>query len=166
MVGSLSHMVIHGVTKITLFYCAGAILVRTGKEYIQDVRGYAKLLPVTCAAFVVAGMSLVGTPPLAGFVSKFNLLTAAGDAGVLGVIAIAALIASAILTAIYLFTVIGPMYFRPLNADMAHLKDFNRDPNWMMIVPFVLLIIMVIALGLWSAPLVTFLKNVAAGATF
>ena len=166
MVGSLSHMVIHGVTKITLFYCAGAILVRTGKEYIQDVRGYAKLMPVTCAAFVVAGMSLVGTPPLAGFVSKFNLLTAAGDAGVLGVIAIAALIASAILTAIDLFTVIGPMYFRPLNADMAHLKDFNRDPNWMMIVPFVLLIIMVIALGLWSAPLVTFLKNVATGVTF
>ena len=166
MVGSLSHMVIHGVTKITLFYCAGAILVRTGKEYIQDVRGYAKLMPVTCAAFVVAGMSLVGTPPLAGFVSKFNLLTAAGDAGVPGVIAIAALIASAILTAIYLFTVIGPMYFRPLNVDMAHLKDFNRDPNWMMIVPFVLLIIMVIALGLWSAPLVTFLKNVATGMTF
>ena len=166
MVGSLSHMVIHGVTKITLFYCAGAILVRTGKEYIQDVRGYAKLMPVTCAAFVVAGMSLVGTPPLAGFESKFNLLTAAGDAGILGVIAIAALIASAILTAIYLFTVIGPMYFRPLNADRAHLKDFNRDPNWMMIVPFVLLIIMVIALGLWSAPLVTFLKNVATGVTF
>lgn len=166
MVGSLSHMVIHGVTKITLFYCAGAILVRTGKEYIQDVRGYGKLMPVTCAAFVVAGMSLVGTPPLAGFVSKYNLLTAASAAGTLGVIAIAALIASAILTAIYLFTVIGPMYFRPLNADMAHLKDFNRDPNWMMIVPFVLLIIMVIALGLWSAPLVTFLKNVAAGVTF
>ena len=43
MVGSLTHMVMHGVTKITLFYCAGAILVRTGKEYIQDVRGYGKL---------------------------------------------------------------------------------------------------------------------------
>ena len=166
MVGSMTHMVMHGVTKITLFYCAGAILVRTGKEYIQDVRGYGKLMPVTCAAFVVAGMSLVGTPPLSGFVSKFNLLSAAADAGALGVIAIAALIISAILTAIYLFTVIGPMYFRPLNADMAHLADFNRDPNWMMIVPFVLLIIMVIALGLWSAPLVTFLKNVAAGVTF
>ncbi len=166
MVGSLSHMVIHGVTKITLFYCAGAILVRTGKEYIQDVRGYAKLMPVTCAAFVVAGLSLVGTPPLAGFVSKFNLLTAAADAGVLGVIAIASLIISAILTAIYLFTVIGPMYFRPLNADMAHLADFNRDPNWMMLVPFALLMVMIIALGLWSTPLVTFLRNVAAGLTF
>ena len=92
MVGSMTHMVMHGVTKITLFYCAGAILVRTGKEYIQDVRGYGKLMPVTCAAFVVAGMSLVGTPPLSGFVSKFNLLSAAADAGALGVVAIAALI--------------------------------------------------------------------------
>ena len=166
MVGSMTHMVMHGVTKITLFYCAGAILVRTGKEYIQDVRGYGKLMPVTCAAFVVAGMSLVGTPPLSGFVSKFNLLTAAGEAGALGVIAIAALIISAILTAIYLFTVIGPMYFRPLNADMAHLADFNRDPNWMMLVPFALLMAMVIGLGLWGGPLVSFLKDVAAGVTF
>ena len=166
MVGSMTHMVMHGVTKITLFYCAGAILVRTGKEYIQDVRGYGKLMPVTCAAFVVAGMSLVGTPPLSGFVSKFNLLTAAGEAGALGVIAIAALIISAILTAIYLFTVIGPMYFRPLNADMAHLADFNRDPNWMMLVPFALLMAMVIGLGLWGGPLVSFLKDVATGVTF
>ena len=166
MVGSLTHMVMHGVTKITLFYCAGAILVRTGKEYIQDVRGYGKLMPVTCAAFVVAGMSLVGTPPLSGFVSKFNLLTAAGSVGAIGVVAIAALIISAILTAIYLFTVIGPMYFRPLNADMAHLKDFNRDPNWMMLLPFGPLIAAVIGLGLWGGPLVSFLKDVATGVTF
>ena len=166
MVGSMTHMVMHGVTKITLFYCAGAILVRTGKEYIQDVRGYGKLMPVTCAAFVLAGMSLVGTPPLSGFVSKFNLLSAAADAGTLGVIAIAALIISAILTAIYLFTVIGPMYFRPLNADMAHLADFNRDPNWMMLVPFALLMALIVGLGLWGGPLVSFLKDVAAGVTF
>ncbi len=167
MVGSLSHMVMHGMTKITLFYCAGAILVRTGKEYIQDVRGFGKLMPVTCAAFLIAGMSLVGTPPLSGFVSKFNLLTAAAANGTwLGIVAIAALIVSAILTAIYLFTVIGPMYFRPLNADMAQLKDFNRDPNWMMLVPFALLIAAVIGLGLWGGPLVSFLKNVAAGVTF
>lgn len=166
MVGSMTHMVMHGVTKITLFYCAGAILVRTGKEYIQDVRGYGKLMPVTCAAFVLAGMSLVGTPPLSGFVSKFNLLSAAADAGPLGVIAIIALIISAILTAIYLFTVIGPMYFRPLNADMAHLADFNRDPSWMMLVPFALLMALVVGLGLWGGPLVSFLKDVASGVTF
>ncbi len=38
MVGSLSHLVIHGVIKITLFYCAGAILIKTGKEYAGSAR--------------------------------------------------------------------------------------------------------------------------------
>ena len=167
MVGSLIHMIMHGITKITLFYCAGAILVRTGKEYIQDVRGFGKLMPVTSAAFLIAGMSLVGTPPLSGFVSKWNLLTAAAASGtVMGIVSVIALIISAVLTAIYLFTVIGPMYFRPLNANMAHLADFNRDPNWMMLVPFALLIAAVIGLGLWSAPLITFLRAVATGAAF
>ena len=76
------------------------------------------------------------------------------------------MLVSAVLTAIYLFTVIGPMYFRPLNADMAHLKDFNRDPNWMMLLPFGLLIAAVIGLGLWGGPLVSFLKDVATGVRF
>lgn len=165
MVGSLTHLIMHGVMKITLFYCAGAILVRTGKEYIADVHGFGRLMPLTCAAFVIAGMALVGTPPLAGFVSKFNLLTAAGSlGGWMGVLAICALIISAVLTAIYIFTVAGPMYFRPLNADMAHLNDFNRDPGWMMKTVLIVLIVAVIALGLWSAPIVTFLRNVASGA--
>ena len=164
MVGSLSHLVIHGVTKITLFYCAGAILVRTGKEYVQDLRGFGKVMPLTCAAYVVGSVSLTGVPPLSGFVSKWNLLTAAADTGlVLGTVAVIALIISAVLTAIYLFTAILPMYGRPLNAESAALAGFNRDPGWQMKLPLVLLMIAIVALGLWSTPLVTFLRNVAAG---
>ena len=95
--------------------------------------------------------------------SKFNLLTAAGEAGPIGAVAIAALIISAVLTAIYLFTAILPMYGRPLNAESAALEGFNRDPGWQMKLPLVLLMIAIVALGLWSTPLVTFLRNVASG---
>lgn len=164
MVGSLSHLVIHGVIKITLFYCAGAILVRTGKEYVQDLRGFGKVMPLTCAAFVVGAVALTGVPPLSGFVSKWNLLTAAADTGLwLGTVAVVALIISAVLTAVYLFTAILPMYGRPLNAESAALEGFNRDPGWQMKLPFIVLMIAIVALGLWSTPLVTFLRNVAAG---
>ncbi len=164
MVGSLSHLVIHGVIKITLFYCAGAILVRTGKEYVQDLRGFGKVMPLTCAAFVVGAVALTGVPPLSGFVSKWNLLTAAADTGLwLGTVAVVALIISAVLTAVYLFTAILPMYGRPLNAESAALEGFNRDPSWQMKLPFIVLMIAIVALGLWSTPLVTFLRNVAAG---
>lgn len=81
MTGSLSHLVIHGVIKITLFYCAGAILIKTGKEYVQDLRGYSRIMPATCSIFLLGSIALVGTPPLAGFVSKWNLLTAASATG-------------------------------------------------------------------------------------
>lgn len=130
MTGSLSHLVIHGVIKITLFYCAGAILIKTGKEYVQDLRGYSRIMPATCSIFLLGSIALVGTPPLAGFVSKWNLLTAASATGLpMGTVAIVCLIISAILTAIYLFTAALPMYFRPLNADQAQLAGQKLDPS-------------------------------------
>ena len=167
MVGSLSHLIIHGVIKITLFYCAGAILVRTGAEYVTDLRGFGKVMPLTCASFTLGAVALVGIPPLAGFVSKWNLLTAAANTGLtMGIVAIGTLILSAILTAVYTFATVSVMLFRPLNADRAALAGQNRDPGWMMLVPFGILCAAMIGLGLWSQPLVTFLRNVAAGVTF
>lgn len=167
MTGSLSHLVLHGIMKITLFYCAGAVLVRTGREYVQDLRGYGRLMPFTCFAFTVGAVAMVGIPPLCGFVSKWNLLTAAGSAGGwMGVVCIATLIISAVLTAIYLFGPVMSMYFRPLNADVAAQYTTGRDPHWMMKVPFALLLAAMVLLGLFSQPLVTFLRGVACGAVF
>lgn len=167
MTGSLSHLVIHGVIKITLFYCAGAILIKTGKEYVQDLRGYSRIMPATCGIFLLGSIALVGTPPLAGFVSKWNLLTAASATELpMGTVAIVCLIISAILTAIYLFTAALPMYFRPLNADQAQLAGQKLDPSWMMLLPMGILCALMIGLGLWSQPLVTFLRNISAGVIF
>lgn len=167
MTGSLSHLVIHGVIKITLFYCAGAILIKTGKEYVQDLRGYSRIMPATCGIFLLGSIALVGTPPLAGFVSKWNLLTAASATELpMGTVAIVCLIISAILTAIYLFTAALPMYFRPLNADQEQLAGQKLDPSWMMLVPMGILCALMIGLGLWSQPLVTFLRNISAGVIF
>ncbi len=165
MVGSLSHLLFHGVMKITLFYCAGAILVKTEQEYVQDLRGFGKIMPFTCGVMLIASVGMVGIPPLAGFVSKWNLLTAAAGTGmVMGVVAVAALIISAVLTAIYLFNVALPMYFRPLNTGLS--LSGNHDPSWMMKLPLAILAVLIIGLGVFSQPIVTFLRQVAAGALF
>lgn len=117
--------------------------------------------------FTLASVALVGTPPLSGFVSKWNLLTAAAEtSSVMGTISIITLIVSAVLTAIYLFTVVIPMYFRPLNGELAALKGTNRDPGWMMKVPLVILCAVIVVLGVYSKPLVTFLRGVASGLIF
>lgn len=165
MTGSLSHLLFHGVMKITLFYCAGAILVRTEQEYVQDLRGFAKVMPFTCGVMLISSVAMVGIPPLCGFVSKWNLLTAAADTGLaMGTVGVAALIISAVLTAIYLFTVALPMYFRPLNEGVTFTE--NRDPSWMMKLPLAILTLLVIGLGLFSQPIVTFLRLISSGAIF
>jgi len=164
MVGALTHMISHGLMKITLFYCAGAVLVKTGEEYVQDIRGFAKVMPFTFGVFTLASMALVGVPPLSGFLSKWNLLTAAAGTGLpMGYVGIAALIISAILTAIYLFQVVVNAYFMPVNEDLRHLADGSHDPSWQMKAPLLVISLAIIAMGLWGAPVTQWLTNIATG---
>ena len=164
MTGSLSHLVIHGVIKITLFYCAGAILIKTGKEYVQDLRGFSKVMPFTMGVFTVAAAALVGVPPLMGFVSKWMLASAAvSDGRGIAALGAGALIISAILTAVYLFTIVVPAYFMPLGESSAKLAGENRDPGWRMKLPLAILTAAIVAGGLCASPLIRFLGNVAAG---
>lgn len=119
LTGALTHLVFHALMKITLFYCAGAILVRTNREYVQEMRGLARVMPFTCAVFTFASLALTGVPPLLGFASKWNLATAAIDSGLIaGYVGAGALIVSAVLTAVYLLSVVVPMYTRPLEGTL------------------------------------------------
>lgn len=156
-VGALTHMVFHGLMKITLFWCTGAILVRTGREYIQDIRGLSKAMPFTCAVFTIGAVALTGTPPFCGFISKLNLLTAAEETGlVMGKAAIACLIVSAILTALYTLSVACSMYFRPAAGEL----EAGKDPGWMMKVPFAVMCVLMLVFGVWSGPIVSYLRSV------
>lgn len=133
--GAMAHLVCHGLMKIVLFFCAGAFLVKTGKEYVQDLRGFGKVMPVTCACFAFAAVALTGTPPLCGFFSKWRLLTAAAAAGLpMGIAAVAVIIAAAVLTAVYVLSPVQAMYFRPPNEGGA-LPEGAGDPDLRMLAP-------------------------------
>lgn len=163
LTGALTHMLVHGVVKITLFFCVGAVMVRTGQEYVQDVRGFAKIMPVTAATFALASAALVGVPPLPGFMSKWNLATAASAGGTMGLVGLVALVISAILTAFYLFPIVVNMYFRPLNASLMAQEHVNRDPDWRMKLPFGILCAAIIALSFCSYPITNWLAGIAGG---
>ncbi len=112
MAASLAHMLFHGIMKITLFFCAGAILTQTGLTEVSETRGLAKKMPIVFFAFTFAGMALCGVPPLCGFLGKYMIITAAIDlGGVLPVIGSCCVIASSVLTAVYVFTIAAPAYF-------------------------------------------------------
>ena len=162
MTGALTHMVVHGVVKITLFFCAGAVLYKTGQEYIHDLRGMGKRMPVTFACFALSSAALVGVPPLPGFLSKWNLAEAAlGGKNALAYAGIAVLLISAVLTAIYLFLVVFKACFPSKTGTSPETK--KCEANGYMTIPLVVLCIMIILLGVFAQPLTEALTNVAKG---
>jgi multicomponent Na+:H+ antiporter subunit D len=73
LVGALLHIVGHGVTKITLFFVAGAINAHTHKENVSQLDGIGWQMPITMGAFTLASLSMAGIPPFVLFTSKFYL---------------------------------------------------------------------------------------------
>lgn len=148
----LVHMVFHGLMKIGLFFCAGAVICKTGREYIDELYGIGRKMRATFACFTVSALALVGVPPLAGFVSKWKIaLAQAAEGGAMGYIGLAVLIVCAFLTAVYMLTVVVKAYF-PQKGMVV--RD-ARDPGWKMLVPIVMVTAAVVAFGVWSEPIVS-----------
>ncbi|WP_436900675.1 proton-conducting transporter transmembrane domain-containing protein [Halovenus halobia] len=79
--GALLHIPAHAFMKLTLFFCAGFIHVETHTDYISEMDGIGKRMPLTMAAFAVAAAGMAGIPLVAGFVSKWFLLLGSVQAG-------------------------------------------------------------------------------------
>ena len=74
VIGSSMHIAMHAFGKITLFFCAGAILVAAHKSKISEMRGLGLQMPLTFFAFFIASLSIIGVPPAGGTWSKWFLL--------------------------------------------------------------------------------------------
>lgn len=163
LVGALSHMVFHGVMKICSFFCAGAMITQGHKNYVHEIDGLAKKMPKIFAVFTVSALALMGVPGLCGFVSKWNLTKAAVDSGnPLGYTGIAALLISALLTAIYMLSMVIRAYFPGKNFDYS-VHEGIEDPDWRMILPLCLFVVGMVVFGVHSAPIVEFFTKVAQG---
>ena len=112
LVGALCHLVFHAVIKICAFFCAGAVIHQTKKEYVYELDGMGKKLPCVFGAFTVSSLALMGVPGLCGFVSKWYLADAAVSGGsVMMYVGVGALLVSALLTAIYMLTIVIRVFF-------------------------------------------------------
>lgn len=74
LIGSSMHIAMHAFGKITLFFCAGAILVVSHKTEISQMAGLGRKMPITMIAFFIASLSIIGLPPTGGSWSKYYLL--------------------------------------------------------------------------------------------
>ncbi|MBR6414076.1 MAG: proton-conducting membrane transporter [Oscillospiraceae bacterium] len=150
----LVHMAAHAAIKILAFCCAGAVYCRTGLEYHTQLNGLGRKMPVTFAAFTLSALALTGIPPFNGFVSKWYLLTAAAEAGTpLAYVGAGALLLSALLTAIYMLIPAVRAWFPRRDAEL-FAPETTREADWRMLVPFVILTLALLVLGLYAAPIV------------
>ena len=108
--GSVLHIAMHACGKITLFFCAGAIFVASGKKYVSQLRGLGRKMPITMGAFMIGSLSVIGLPPLGGFVSKWYLALGALDRDAIWVVVV--LLVSSLLNVFYLLPVAVTAFFR------------------------------------------------------
>ena len=152
LTAGLLHMIYHAAIKISLFFCAGAILHRNHLEYVYDMEGLAKKMPVTCGTFVLATLGLMGIPPLGGFLSKWSIAVAAVQNGHWGgVIGAVALAVSAVLTALYMLSAVTRFYFPA--KDALPLSDETREADRLMTGSLLFLAALIVVLSLFSSPI-------------
>ncbi|WP_022851893.1 monovalent cation/H+ antiporter subunit D family protein [Limisalsivibrio acetivorans] len=156
--GSIMHMMVHGFSKITLFFWAGAVYVALGKKYISQINGIAKKMPISMAIFTIGALSLIGIPPMAGFISKFYLMKGAVEADMLPIAFVYA--GSSFLNACYFLPIIYIAYFKPLSED---LKPGYKEAPVMMLVSMMITSFMVFVLFFFPKILTSFADIVAAG---
>ena len=111
LTASILHLFNHAVTKGGLFMALGAMFFRCGSVSIDAMAGLGRQMPITMAAFVVGGFSLIGIPLTVGFVSKWYLILAALESGMWPVAFL--ILASSLLAVIYIWRVVEVAYFRP-----------------------------------------------------
>jgi len=142
--GGLIHIINHAVLKITLFFCAGMIITVTGKKNLNQLHGLGKQMPLTMLAFAIGALGLMGVMPIAGYISKYYLLTGSLDAG-MPVFAYV-ILGSSLLNAIYYLPIIVNAFFKD--------GDFEKQPGYeaplAMLVPTLSLAVLGIIFGLFA----------------
>jgi multicomponent Na+:H+ antiporter subunit D len=155
--GGLIHIANHAFSKITLFFCAGAIYVATHKKNISEMSGLGRAMPFTFGAFALASLSMIGAPPVAGFVSKWFLLNGALDAGSIGIIIV--LLVSTLLNTAYFAPVVYQAFFGKASAkDLEH-KYSEAHPA--MVVPLTISAVISVAIGLYPGFFMRFIHLIS-----
>ena len=103
VVGGGMHIAMHAFGKITLFFCAGAILVASHKTEVSQMRGIGRTMPVTTLAFLLGSLSIIGLPPFGGLWGKWFLVLGALQADQM--IMVGVLMLSSLLNIAYLMPI-------------------------------------------------------------
>jgi multicomponent Na+:H+ antiporter subunit D len=104
------HLFNHALIKGSLFLAMGCIFLRLGSVELLNMKGLARCMPLTMAAFVIGGLSLIGIPLTSGFISKWYLVSALLDSGAWPLAVLVLL--SSLIAVVYIWRVVEVAYFQ------------------------------------------------------
>ncbi|MFH1351660.1 MAG: monovalent cation/H+ antiporter subunit D family protein [Pseudomonadota bacterium] len=146
--GGMVHIAMHAFGKITLFFCAGAIFVATGKKQISEMVGIGRRMPVTMAAFFIASLSIIGMPPCGGFLSKWYLVLGSLEGHQMPILFV--LLLSSLMNAAYFMPIVYKAFF--CKPEEAMFKNTVQEAPIFCVVPLVITAIISIILLFYPQP--------------
>ena len=131
---AMLHLFNHALMKGALFLALGAVAYRLGSVSLRDFAGLGRRMPWTMAAIVIGGLSLIGVPPTAGFVSKWYLVLGVLELG-LWPLAVLVLVGS-LLALAYVWKIVEVAYFTPSAENAVQIKEAPLSmllPIWVLV---------------------------------
>lgn len=161
--GALLQLVFHALAKNALFLCAGAIIYKTGLQRVDEMQGLGRRMPVTMGLFILCALSLVGIPPLGGFISKWYIAEGAlgSSMPVFSWLVPVVLLISALLTAGYLLPLSIMAFFGGMVVGEAVSTLSRTEASTVMLVPIALLALALLVLGSMPAALIDAFSGMA-----
>lgn len=165
--GAIIHIANHAFMKGTLFMCSGVLLKKGKKRNVSELKGIGRKFPITMAAFSVAALAMIGTPPLAGFFSKWFL--GMGSLNAHKPVFVVVLLLSSLLGAAYFLPIIYAAFFQKEDEEKEsatghgeegheeeddgrqRIKSEIKQVSWVMLGPIVVGAFGVLLLGVCAA---------------
>ena len=148
LTASITHIFNHGIAKGAIFLLIGGIVAQmttrpgvTPALTLDRLAGLGRQMPVTCFGIVLGGLSLIGVPGTAGFISKWYLVLAAMEKGQWWLVG--AILASSLLAVAYVWRFVEVAYFRE---PLAHHQAVG-EAQLRLLLPAALLIAATLWLG-------------------
>jgi multicomponent Na+:H+ antiporter subunit D len=135
LMATLLHVFNHALMKGALFLALGAVMYRIGSVQLNQFQGLSRQMPLTMAAIVIGGLSLIGVPLTVGFVSKWYLILAAIENGWWPVAVL--ILLGSLLAIVYVWRLVEAVYFKPPLAGNETIKEAPLSfliPIWILVI--------------------------------
>jgi multicomponent Na+:H+ antiporter subunit D len=152
--GGAIHIANHAFSKITLFYCAGAIFVVSGKKYISQLSGLGRKMPITMTCFTIGAFSMIGVPGTAGFITKWFLGLGSLESNHLIILIV--ILTSSLLNSAYFLPIIYRAFFMKISPEDEGLQEASPA----MLVPISITAFATIALGIYPELFIQLIREV------